>query len=322
MKQSCSGYFYILLCTLIFSLVEVVLKMVSGVFHPLQITALRFLIGGLVLLPFAIRSMRTHKASFHPEDAGFFALLGCLFVCVAMTLYQMAVNYTKAAVVAIIFSCNPIFVTVFACLILRERIRKNHVIALLIELLAILIIIYPAHEQLSPIGVTLGILSALLFALYSVLGKKRTANFGGIAVTCFSSLFGSLELILLLLFARTGIGVRLLTSLHLGIYCNVPLFTGIPLSALPWLIYIGAINTGFGFVCHMLAMEKTSAQEASLIFFLKPMLAPVFAFFFLREELTLNIILGIVCFLIGSGTAVIPGFLEQRKRLRNLEYKE
>ena len=188
--------------------------------------------------------------------------------------------------------------------------------------MAILIIIDPAHAQLSPIGVTLGILSALLFALYSVLGKKRTANFGGIAVTCFSSLFGSLELILLLLFARTGIGVRLLTSLHLGIYCNVPLFTGIPLSALPWLIYIGAINTGFGFVCHMLAMEKTSAQEASLIFFLKPMLAPVFAFFFLREELTLNIILGIVCFLIGSGTAVIPGFLEQRKRLRNLEYKE
>lgn len=52
------------------------------------------------------------------------------------------------------------------------------------------------------------------------------------------------------------------------------------------------------------------------------MLAPVFAFLFLREELTLNIILGIVCFLIGSGTAVIPGFLEQRKRLRNLEYKE
>ena len=29
-----------------------------------------------------------------------------------------------------------------------------------------------------------------------------------------------------------------------------------------------------------------------------------------------------VCFLIGSGTAVIPGLLEQRKRLRNLKYKE
>lgn len=318
MKKSYSGYLYIILCTLIFSMVEVVLKMVSGVFHPLQITALRFFIGGLVLLPFALRSIQAHKATFHWQDARFFALLGLLFVCIAMTIYQMAVTYTKASVVAIVFSCNPIFVTLFAYLILHEQIRKNHIIALMIELSAVLIIIDPLHTQLNPIGVTMSIVSALLFAIYSVLGKKRAARFGGIAVTCLCSLFGSVELILILLFARTEIGVRLFTALHLDLFCGVPLFTGIPLSALPWLLYIGAINTGIGFVCHMLAMEKTSAQEASLIFFLKPILAPIFALIFLKERLTLNIIIGIVCFLIGSGIAIIPGLVEQKKKLRNL----
>lgn len=318
MKKTFSGYIYILLCALIFSMVEVVLKMVSGVFHPMQITALRFFIGGLVLLPFALRSMRSHRAALHPEDIGFFALLSFLFVCVAMSFYQMAVVYTKAAVVAIIFSCNPIFVTVFAYLILREQIRKNHIIALVIELIAVLIIIDPIHAQLSPAGVLLSIASAVLFAIYGVLGKKRSAQFGGIAVTCFCALFGSIELILLLLFGHTALGIRVFTALHLELYCNVPLLTGIPLSALPWLLYIGAINTGIGFVCHMLAMEKTSAQEASLIFFLKPMLAPIFALLFLKEALTPNIILGIGCFLIGSGIAIVPGLVEQRKKLRNL----
>ena len=318
MKKSYSGYIYIILCTIIFSLVEVALKMVSGVFHPIQITALRFFIGGVVLLPFAIRSMRAHKASFHPEDARFFALLGLLFVCVAMSIFQMSVVYTKAAVAAIIFSCNPIFVTVFAYLILQEQIRKNHIIALVIELIAVLVIVDPLHTELNLLGVAFAIISAVIFSIYSVLGKRRTVQFGGIAVTCFCSLFGSVELMLFLLFGRTDIGVKLLSAVHLDLYCNVPLFIGIPTSAIPWLIYIGAVSTGFGFVCHMLAMEKTSAQEASLIFFLKPMLAPIFAFLILKEQLTLNIILGIVCFLIGSGIAVIPGLLEQKRKFRNL----
>ena len=318
MKRSYSGYLYIILCTVIFSLVEVALKMVAGVFHPIQITALRFFIGGVVLLPFAFRSLRAHNAALQPRDIRFFARLGFLFVFVTMPIYQMSVVYAKASVAAIIFSCNPIFVTVFAYLILREQIRKNHIIALVIELIAVLIIVDPLHAQLDPLGVLFGISSAVLFAVYSVLGKKRAARFGGIAVTCLCSLFGSVELLLILLFGRTDLGVKLFTAAHLDLYCNVPLLSGIPLSAIPWLIYIGAVNTGFGFVCHMLAMEKTSAQEASLIFFLKPMLAPIFALLFLKERLTLNIILGIVCFLIGSGIAIIPGLLEQKKRFRNL----
>ena len=194
MKKSYSGYLYIVLCTLLFSLVEVALKMVAGVFHPIQITALRFFIGGLVLLPFAVRSMRARKASFHPEDVRFFALLGFLFVCVAMSIFQLSVVYTRASVAAIIFSCNPIFVTVFAHLILRENIRKNHIVALVIELAAVLIIVDPLHTELSPLGVAFAIISAVIFSVYSVLGKQRTVRFGGIAVTCFCSLFGSAEL--------------------------------------------------------------------------------------------------------------------------------
>ena len=58
MKRSYSGYLYIVLCAVIFSTMEVMLKTVHGVFAPMQITCLRFLIGGLLLVPFALRSMK------------------------------------------------------------------------------------------------------------------------------------------------------------------------------------------------------------------------------------------------------------------------
>ena len=314
MKRFNAGYVYIVLCAAIFSAVEVVLKYTTGMFHPMQVTVLRFLIGGAVLLPFALRSMRQRGARFTRSDAGFFALLGFLFVCVAMTFYQMAVVYAPASVVAVLFSCNPIFITLLAGFILREPIRGNHVLALCLEAVAVLIIIDPLHARLNPPGVVFSLLSAALFALYSVFGKKRAARFGGIAVTSLCSLFGGAEMLALLLFGHTSAGAGLFRALGLSLCAEVPLLSTLTSASLPWLLYLGAVNTGLGFVLHMLAMEKTSAQTASLIFFLKPMLAPLFALAFLREEIRLNMRLGILCFLIGSGLAILPGLIAERRR--------
>ena len=320
MNRSRSGYVYIVLCAVIFSTMEVMLKTVHGVFAPMQITCLRFLVGGVLLIPFAMRSIRKKNAVLTRKDLGFFACEGFLCVVIAMSLYQMSVTYTRASIVAVIFSCNPIFVTMLAHFLLHEEIHKNHVIALILELTAALIIIDPVHASLDPTGALLAILSAAMFSFYSVFGKKRTPRFGGIAVTCLSFLFGATELVALLLFGRTAAGASLYGALGLKIFIDVPLFENIPLSALPALLYICCINSAAGFVCHMMAMEKTSAQEASLIFFLKPIIAPIFALIFLKEEIPLNMIVGIVCFLAGSLCAILPGILAQRKLL-NAEQK-
>ena len=316
MNRSRSGYIFIVLCAVIFSTMEVMLKTVHGVFAPMQITCLRFLVGGVLLIPFAMRSIRKKNAVLTRKDIGFFACAGFLCVVIAMSLYQMSVTYTRASIVAVIFSCNPIFVTVLAHFLLHEEIHKNHIIALILELTAALIIIDPIHASLDPTGALLAILSAAMFSFYSVFGKKRTPRFGGIAVTCLSFLFGATELVALLLFGRTAVGASLYGALGLKIFIDVPLFENIPLSALPALLYICCINSAAGFVCHMMAMEKTSAQEASLIFFLKPIIAPIFALIFLKEEIPLNMIVGIVCFLAGSLCAILPGILAQRKLLK------
>ncbi len=316
MNRSRSGYIFIVLCAVIFSTMEVMLKTVHGVFAPMQITCLRFLVGGVLLIPFAMRSIRKKNAVLTRKDLGFFACAGFLCVVIAMSLYQMSVTYTRASIVAVIFSCNPIFVTMLAHFLLHEEIHKNHIIALILELTAALIIIDPIHASLDPTGALLAILSAVMFSFYSVFGKKRTPRFGGIAVTCLSFLFGATELVALLLFGRTAAGASLYGAMGLKIFIDVPLFENIPLSALPALLYICCINSAAGFVCHMMAMEKTSAQEASLIFFLKPIIAPIFALIFLKEEIPLNMIVGIVCFLAGSLCAILPGILAQRKLLK------
>ena len=65
-KDTAVGYVYIILCTLIFSTMEVMLKMpaVSGVFKPMQITVDRFVIGGLCLLPIAASALKKRGVMF------------------------------------------------------------------------------------------------------------------------------------------------------------------------------------------------------------------------------------------------------------------
>ncbi len=316
MKRFNTGYIYIILCAAIFSFVEVALKSTAGMFHPLQITVLRFLIGGVVLLPLALRSVRKHGTALSARDLGFFAALGFLFVCVAMTVYQLALTFTQASVVAVLFSSNPLFITILAHLLLREDIRKNHIVALCLEIVAIFIIVDPLHASLSPAGCALAVASSILFSLYSVLGKRQTPRVGGIAVTSLCSLFGGAELLLLLLFGKTAAGAALFTSLGLPLFADVPVFSGLTAASVPWLLYLGVVNTLGGFGFHMLAMEKTNAQTASIVYFLKPMLSPLIALAVLHESIRLNMWLGILCFLVGSGFAILPGVIEGARRQR------
>lgn len=315
-KDFALGCLFIALATLIFSTMEVMLKLpaVSGVFHPMQITLERFLVGGICLLPMAAWTLREKGLRLTGADLRFFALTGFLNIPVGMVLYQLAITHGQANVVAVIFSGNPIFVTMLAALLLGEIIRWNNLLALGAEILGILAIVNPfGGGQVSLSSVILVILSALFFSLYAVLGKKKTAQVGSIVVTCCSFLLGGAELLVLLLVGRTGAGAALYQALGLDFFCGVPFFQGITGESLPYFLFIGIVNCAGGYVFHMLAIEKTSATHGSLVFFFKPILAPLMALLVLGEAITANIGLGIVFFLAGSLLGILPEVWRARR---------
>lgn len=307
------GYLYIALTTIIFSTMEIALKLVAGSFNPIQLTCTRFLVGGLFLVPFALNTLHKNKAKISAKDLGFFALLGLLGIVISMGLYQLAVQNTAASVVAVLFSCNPVFVTILAFFILKEAIKKNNIVALVLEIVGSIIIINPINTHLKPLGVIFTIASTITFALYGVSGKKKCAKYGGVVVTCFGFLFGSLEMLILIGMTHINGIATLLTSHNLSLFANIPLFTGYSLKTLPVAAYIFIINTGVGFACYFKAMEETSAQKTSLVFFFKPILAPILSLIILSENIPVNMIIGIVFILAGSISSILPGLLSQKK---------
>lgn len=300
------GYLYIILTTIIFSTMEIALKLVSATFNPIQLTFTRFFIGGLFLIPFAISTLRKKKSSVSSGDLWYFAFLGLLGIVVSMVLYQLAVLNTKASVVAVLFSCNPVFVTILAFFILKEAIHKKHVIASILEVIGTVIIINPLNTKLSILGITLTIVSTLTFALYGVYGKKMCAKYGGVVVTCFGFLFGSLEMLALIGLSHIALIADWFSSQGLQMFSKIPLFGGYSLHALPIMVYICIINTGIGYACYFKSMEETSAQTTSLVFFFKPILAPILALIILQESIPFNMLIGILFILFGSILSILP----------------
>ncbi len=313
------GYIFILLATVFFSSMEVALKTVAYDFHPMQLNCTRFLVGGLLLIPFGFRALKKRKVTLDLAAWKGFAGLGFLGLVVSMMLYQVSILYVPASVVSVLFSCNPVLVLAFAFLILRTDIRPQHITALVLEVIGALIIIDPFHTSLDLRGVTLVLLSAATFALYAVLGKKLCARYSGLAVTSFSCVAASAEMLLLMTLSHAAPVAEALRSAGLPMFAEIPFLQGYTSGNILTVLYICIFVTGGGYACYFMGMERTSPMQGSLVFFFKPILAPLLAMFILGESISWNMWCGIGLILAASLISMIPS-LHTLHSIRHLPF--
>ena len=307
------GYGYIAIAVVMFTSFEVVLKFIAGQINPVQLTLCRFSIGFLFLLPVALHTLRKREQRLGRGSMAYFALLGLIGIALCMPILQLAVLYTSSSMAAVIFSCNPVFVTVLAFLILREPIKRRHIAALVLEVLGTVVIISPWNTRLNMTGVALVLLSTLLFSLYGVMGKRKVEQFGSAVVTCFSFLFGSLIVLVFILLTHIPAAAEVFRSAGLESFAEIPILAGYTLENLPYVLYVSVGVAGIGFLTYFMAMEHQPASVVSLVYFFKPALAPALAWAVHREEVSLNMLAGVVLIVLGSLCAIIPGILESKR---------
>ncbi|WP_143463860.1 DMT family transporter [Levilactobacillus enshiensis] len=293
---------YIAFSTLMFSSMEIALKSAGGAFNPIQLNLIRFFIGGVILLPIALRALHKQSHRLTRSDWALFFLTGLVCVIISMTLYQLAITVDEASTVAVLFSCNPVFALIFSYLILHERLGRANLIAVIVSIIGLVVIVNPTHLT-NPVGLVLAIGSALTFGLYSIVSRWGSVrhHFNGIVMTCFTFLAGSFELLVIMLFTHVPAvagGMRQVSWLQQ--FAAMPILKNVSLQYFWILFFIGVCVTGGGFAFYFLAMERSDVSTASLVFFIKPGLAPILAAVLIHERILTTTIIGIVIILIGS----------------------
>ena len=277
------AYFFVVLTAFLFGTMEVALKTVGNHLDPFQLTFLRFVIGGLLLLPFALAELKKNNIKLCRGD--FLTLLGVgiLGIPLSMVFFQLGVMNSNAATASVLISINPLFTMVCAHFFTEEKLNRHKALVLFIGLLGIVFMIKPwnMQEGNTVLGIVFMLLAAVFFGIYTVAGKVSVSKMGIMAQTSISFLMGSAVLLIMILF--TG---RPVVS---GVADNLPL-----------VLYVGIFVTGLGYFSYFMAIKLSDAATGSLAFFLKPAIAPVMAVIFLGETILWNTYAGIILILFAS----------------------
>lgn len=162
---------YMLVYTTAFSALWACIRHLSGDIHPLVLVFFRTFFGMIIILPVLLK---TRLPAFSSGLYPLYILRGILniasvigsFFAVSLLPLADAVAYSYAA---------PIFATILAVFILKEKIGKHRILAILIAFVGVMVLVRPGFQTLS-IGILAALGAAVCFAATLICVKLLTRH--------------------------------------------------------------------------------------------------------------------------------------------------
>jgi drug/metabolite transporter, DME family len=234
------GRLLILCAALLWSLAGVFIKFLDV--PPLTIVFYRSLFACLVFTPFL---RRTEWRISTP------VLVSVLTYTAAISSFVSANKLTTAANAIVLQYTAPIFVFLFARVVLRERISKINAFALLAGMIGVGMISLDSAGEPAMAGVALALASGVLFAAYMI-NLRRTQQVHPSYLTWINNAFCALVLLFVVRSELT-----------------------LTLNQLVILVVMGAVQLGLPYFLFSKGLQSVSLQEASLIALIEPVLNPI-----------------------------------------------
>ena len=256
----------ILAAALLWSLAGVFIKFLDV--PPLTIVFYRSFFAALVFTPFV------RRADWQFNGA---VLVSVLTYTAAISAFVSANKLTTAANAIVLQYTAPIFVFLFARVVLRETISRLNGFALLAGMLGVAIISLDSAGQPEMAGVLLALLSGLLFAAYMI-NLRRTQ---GVSPAYLTWINNAVCALLLWVLVKSQLAI---TPNQLGI-----------------LAVMGMVQLGLPYYLFSKGLQSVSLLEASLIALIEPVLNPIWVAVTVGEIPSAATLLGGGLILVGLG---------------------
>ena len=259
------GYLYALGSAVTGGLIPVLSKLLLVNVKPLTISALVFLIGGLILIPYRPKELPGRRS------AGWMVATGLLGAALAPALYMYGLNQTSAINAALLTNAEVFFTAVLAFLVFKERLKRKQLLESILVVAGIVVVStdldFSSVQLLHGLTGNLLILgSSIVWALDNNLSRITSQRFGPIFVSKFRNIFGGGLLL----------GFLLATSASLTV----------PAPALP-LLSLYAADIALATLTFMAALVRIGAVRALLVFSTTSIFGSLFAVAGLGETITL-----------------------------------
>jgi drug/metabolite transporter (DMT)-like permease len=231
------GRVLILLAALLWSLAGVFIKLLE--IHPLTIVFYRSFFASLVFVPFL------KSSQFHFNAA---IIISVISYTAAITAFVSANKLTTAANAIVLQYTAPVLVYLFSRLVLGEKISTPNALALAVSMVGVGFISVDSAGEPEMSGVSLALLSGVLFAIYMV-NLQQIKRISAVYLTWLNNLVCAL---LILPFLKAPLALSSDQLLIVAI--------------------MGAVQLGLPYFLFSTGLRTIPLQEAALIALIEPVL--------------------------------------------------
>ena len=284
MSKTIKAHFSLLITTLIFGGHYAIAKGVMPVpLQPMQLLFIR-LLSGVIL--FWIFQRLFVREKVEKKDLLILALCGLVGFALNQAFFYEGLNLTTPVDASIIHVLNPVFVLVFAGILIHEKVTWLKVFGIVLGAAgALILILYGKSFSTgtnSFAGNILVVLNMVFYALYLVLIKPMVAKYNTTTILKWVSFFG---FIFILPFSVKG-----LTEISFQEF-----------STKTWLsiAYIVLLNTFVAYLLINYSLKQLSASMVSFYSYLQPLIASLMSVSLGDEKITLPKIIAAVLIFCG-----------------------
>ncbi len=286
MSRAARGYALVAGSFLIMGLIGALVEWATAPESALLV--LRFATAGLVLG--VVFARRRPLAGVADRSVWPRLLLMAAVDAVTLLLFFIAIRGTSVAIGMFLQFLAPVWVALIAPLVFRARTEAIVYPALAIALAGLAVILAPsllgAGVRLSPWGVSAGLLSGVCYATFQLVVKDLTRHVSAVTIVFTEAWLDALILLPLALWQTVGAGYRLtardlLASLILGVVC-----------------------TALAYLMWTYGMSMIKAQHSSILGYLEPVSAPIYALLLLGQGISLWTVVG-GAFIVVAGLLVV-----------------
>lgn len=189
-----------------------------------------------------------------------------------------AYKYTTVSIATLSYYFAPIFVTISAPIILKEKFSMIKIICVCTAMVGMLCIVGANSGGAGAgynhiLGIGYGLLAAVFYASV-ILMNKFIKGLKGVETTVTQLILASLVLLPYVLLT-TGFDFSKMTGISYG-----------------YLIFLGVVHTGFAYALYFTSLKDLKGQTIAVLSYIDPITAVVISSVFLGEKMTILQIIG------------------------------
>lgn len=257
------------------------IRMAVPDFGAVPLTASRSFIAALTLTPLMLWSGKGHLfLKYWPH----LLVLSLISTALPFIFLSISTQYTSAGFASILNALTPIFSAIIAWLWLKEYLSVPAMIGIASSFAGVLVMVLDRetiNASFALLPVLAGIGATLMYGLTGNYSRKLLPGLSPLVVSAGCQIFSAL----------------VLAPLAWLQWPRDP----IPVSSWALAAVLGIVCTGIAFIIYFHLLEKIGVARTVIVTYMSPVFAMVWGFLFLDEVITLKMLIGAICIMLGIG---------------------